>query len=454
MAVKPVPQLASRGEKIFALVFGCFLGLALVKFGNPAVMQKFVTTPGNLQEWRIFAWPLWVAYPLFGLVLLAATQAVRFQSFAPKWLIIAPVAWFAWQLIAATQSVDKPLSVSLVIYFALCVGCFFLGAFGLRRTDLAPFILGPLLAAFVIMIYDGFTQHFGGLEQTRQYFWTYIYPTLKDVPPEYLGKMKSNRIFSTVFYPNAFAGALLLITPPLLAWIWQAKVRFTAGARGLLCGMLGGTAAACLYWTGSKGGWLLALLLGVIALLHQKFARKHKILLVICLVLAGGAGFYWKNRDYVKRGATSVVARFDYWEAAAKTAWQKPLFGSGPGTFAIAYEALRRPESEMARLTHNDYLQQASDSGVPGFVTYCAFIGGMLWISYRRLDWKHAPVLGGVWLGVAAWAIQSAFEFALYVPPLGGTALALSGWLLGSTQTTARETIRQTPSTAPTLSAR
>src|SRR5690606_12716966 len=103
------------------------------------------------------------------------------------------------------------------------------GALGLRRSDLARWILGPVLAAVVIMIYDGFTQHFGGLEQTREYFWTYIYPTLKNVPPEYLGRMKSNRIFSTVFYPNAFAGALLLVTPPLLAWIWQAKERFTPG---------------------------------------------------------------------------------------------------------------------------------------------------------------------------------------------------------------------------------
>jgi O-antigen ligase len=68
-----------------------------------------------------------------------------------------------------------------------------------------------------------------------------------------------------------------------------------------------------------------------------------------------------------------------------QTAINKPIFGTGPGTFAIAYQAVKKPESEMARLTHNDYLQQASDSGFPGLITYMAFIGGMLWVGYRRL---------------------------------------------------------------------
>jgi O-antigen ligase len=152
----------------------------------------------------------------------------------------------------------------------------------------------------------------------------------------------------------------------------------------------------------------------------------------------------------MERGATSVVARFDYWRAAWQTAVRKPIFGSGPGTFAIAYEAIKKPESEMARLTHNDYLQQASDSGFPGLIAYVTFIGGGLWVIYRRLEWKTSLAACGVWLGLLAWAVQSVFEFTLYVPALAWTAFALMGWLLGST----RETIRQNPPPAPNVSPR
>jgi O-antigen ligase len=144
------------------------------------------------------------------------------------------------------------------------------------------------------------------------------------------------------------------------------------------------------------------------------------------------------------------VARFDYWRAAWQTALARPVFGSGPGTFGNAYQAIKKPESEMARLAHNDYLQQASDSGFPGLIAYVVFIGGMLWVGYRRLDWKGSSVVCGVWLGLLAWTAQSSFEFTLYVPSLAWTAFALMGWLLGCS----RETIRQNQSPASNLSSR
>lgn len=451
-------ERATLTAKIFASVFGVFLGLALLKFGTPSVMDKFVEAPTKtfewsrdwLIQWAILVWPLRIAYPLVGMVVIVGLFVFRWRSFAPRWLMVMPIIWLFWQFIAGTQSVDAQLTRGVLAHFVVCLTCFYLGAFCLNRDGVTAYLLWPLVITFGMLLSSGLTQHFGGLEQSRKYFWTYIYPTLPSVPPEYIKKMQSNRIFSTVFYPNAFASGLLLLLPPLLVWIWQAKERLTMGARSFLCGTLGVSAAGCLYWTGSKGGWLLALLIGFVTLLHQNFSKRLKLLLVCVLLVTGGAGFFWKNQAYLQRGATSVVARFDYWQAAWQTAVSKPLFGSGPGTFAIAYQVVKKPESEMARLTHNDYLQQASDSGFPGLITYGAFIGGLLWCSYWRLDWRNSPVACGVWLGLAAWAVQSSFEFTLYVPALAWTAFALAGWLLGWS----RETIRQNQSSAPNLSPR
>ncbi|NOS69322.1 MAG: O-antigen ligase family protein [Verrucomicrobia bacterium] len=436
--------------RLFAAIFGMFLGLALLKFGTPAVMDKFVESPSKGIEWLVFVWPLRLAYPMVGLLALAGPFAFQWRYFAPRWLMFMPLVWLAWQFISATQSVEAQLSQATLAHFAVCVVCFYLGALCTGGGGSRSFLLGPLAGALGLMLYVGFEQHFGGLEETRKYFWAEVYPTLPNVPPEYVKKMESNRIFSTVFYPNAFAGALLLLLPPLLAWVWQAKEKFTAGARGLLCGLMVAGAAACLYWSGSKGGWLLALAIGLVALWHQAISRRLKVVLLCVLIICGGAGFYWKNRAYMERGATSVVARFDYWRAAWQTALARPVFGSGPGTFGNAYQAIKKPESEMARLAHNDYLQQASDSGFPGLIAYVVFIGGMLWVGYRRLNWKGSPVVCGVWLGLLAWTAQSSFEFTLYVPSLAWTAFALMGWLLGSS----RETIRQNPSPAPNLSSR
>ena len=164
---------------------------------------------------------------------------------------------------------------------------------------------------------------------------------MKEVPPEYLKKISSNRIFSTLFYPNALAGALLLLLPATLAALWQLRGLLTPAARWFLMGVVGMAGLACLYWSGSKGGWLLMLLLGLVALLRVPFSRRLKVVLVTGVLLAGLAGFFWRHAAFFQKGATSVSARFDYWRAAVQTAKDKPLFGTGPGTFAIAYQKIK-----------------------------------------------------------------------------------------------------------------
>jgi O-antigen ligase len=172
---------------------------------------------------------------------------------------------------------------------------------------------------------------------------------------------------------------------------------------------------------------------GLVVLLNQDLSKRLKLGLVCSVLTLGVAGFAWKYAGFFQRGATSVVARFDYWEAAWNTAIGKPILGSGPGTFGLVYAAIKRPESEMARLTHNDYLQQASDSGFPGLIFYMAFVGGLIWTGYARWQASRSPLQLGIWVGLLAWALQAVGEFTLYVPSLAWTAFGFAGWLMGST---------------------
>jgi O-antigen ligase len=437
MASKLNPAAVQREAswpRVFPLFFGAFLGLSLLKFCNPPVMEKFVVLPANGYEWVIATWPTGIGYWLLAGVALAGLFTARFQIRAPRWLIALPLVWLVWQFIAATQTVEAELTRVTLKHFVACAVCFYVGFFCLNRGEAATPFLWPVAAAFALVMAVGLNQHFGGLQETREYFLTYIYPTMREVPPEYLKKLSSDRIFSTVFYPNALAGAILLLLPPLLAWVWQARERFTVGARAFLCGVLLAGALACLYWSGSKGGWLLALASGLVALLHQNLPKQLKLALVCSVLVIGGAGFFWKYAGFFQRGATSVVARLDYWEAAWKTAVARPWLGSGPGTFGVVYAEIKRPESEMARLTHNDYLQQASDSGFPGLAAYVLFIGGLVWAGYASWRDDRSPVRLGIWVGLLAWALQALGEFTLYVPSLAWTAFAFAGWLLGSSK--------------------
>ena len=105
--------------------------------------------------------------------------------------------------------------------------------------------------------------------------------------PAILAKFAKGRVNGTLVYPNALAGSLLLLLPAMLATLWQARELLTAPARLFLMGLVGAAGLACLYWSGSKGGWLLMLLLGLIALLRLPFRKEFKAALIAVLLLAG-----------------------------------------------------------------------------------------------------------------------------------------------------------------------
>ena len=414
------------------MLFGAFLGLGLVKFGNAVIMERFIERPTNSWEWLFNPWPFEVAYIGLAIMGLLALRSAKWRKTGPAWLIALPAIWLIWQFVAATQTVDAALTHSTLRHFTACVVCYYLGYYSLAESR-EPWFLAGLTAGMGVVLIAGWHQHLGGLEETRRYFFTYLYPQMPAVPPEYLKKIQSDRIWATLFYPNALAGVMLLLLPATLVFILRYFTRLTKAARQFVAATIGVGALGCLYWSGSKGGWLLMLVLALVALLQLEFPVRWKVGL-ICLVVVGGLlGFGLKNAEFFRKGATSVSARVDYWQAAVATALANPLFGTGPGTFAIPYQRIKRPESEMSRLVHNDYLQQASDSGLAGFAVYFAFISGWVAFTGSRLRTPCDEIQFATWLGVSGWLLQGFIEFGLYIPALSWTAFAMMGWLLGVT---------------------
>ena len=423
-------SLKDRLRQFFPTLLGAFLALSLLKFGNPAILDKLITQPANFYEWLLTAWPIHLSYWLLAALALCGALCVLWRSLKPDWLATIPLVWLAWQLVASTRTVNTELTLATMKYFAACVVCFYLGYLVLgRERRLTGFWLA-LLAGCALMLWSGVDQRFGGLEATRQHFYLYVYPQLTNPPPELLKRMASDRIFATLFYPNALAGAVLLLLPALLAFVWSLEGRLTAAARGFLMGLLTLAALGCLYWSGSKGGWLLMLAVGLVALWRTLNDRRLKLALVAAVLVLGLAGFAWRYAAFFQRGATSVGARFDYWQAALTVTRENPLLGTGPGTFYVNYQRIKKPESEMSRLVHNDYLQQACDSGLPGLLSYALFVGGVLVVGWRKLASRFDWLTFGVWLGLLGFSLQGLLEFGLYIPALAWPAFVLMGWLL------------------------
>ena len=427
-----------------AASFGALFGLAFLKFGNPIVLDRLIEPPKEFWEYLFQPWPIRWGYALLGILVLTggwAAPKIGRKSLVSSWVLLLPSVWFAWQLVCATQTIEARLTGITVAHFGACVVCFVVGFLVLGRLPDLRLFWVALLVAFGLVLWMGFEQHYGGLEATRKMF--YQQADWQNFPPEYIKKIESNRIFSTLVYPNALAAAILLLLPSLLLVTWRLSGRLTPMTRAVLAGLLAYAAMACLYWTASKSGWLIALVSVSVVALQRPLSRRTKVAIVTAMFVLGLAGFFVKYAPYFRRGAPSAAARFEYWRAAVRTTLDNPLFGTGPGTFSVSYRKIKPPGAEMAQLAHNDYLEQASDSGVIGAISYLVFVvGSMVLLPLRRQVFGQ-PENFAVWLGLLGWAMQSGVEFLLYIPALAWTAFLLFGalWALPAASTAARASV-------------
>jgi O-antigen ligase len=447
----------STPDQKFALVFGLFLGLCLWKFGNPVILDHKVAAPNSLAEWLDFAWPPhWANWILLPLIAMGAALIYQQKPFWPqsKWLWRLPLLWLGWQLISATQTVDAQLTVATLWQFSGCVTCYFLGAtlFANRRAQ--NFLLIGLLAAFTFCLVRAVDQHLFEFPLNHQLLvegqrtgWTNFPPeTIAEMKretivittngadvanPIFLKKFEKGRVSGTLVYPNALAGLILLLLPVALAIVFgrtknlKPAIRLAAIALTLFLGL------AAFYWTGSKLGWLIGIGLAGVFLLRLNGPKPLKLAAVTLVLVLGLGIFAVRFHNYFSAGATSVGARFDYWHAAVQTTLAKPMFGSGPGTFQRPYAELKSSDSEMARLTHNDFLEQFSDSGIVGGLAYAGWIILALSIAGKMILRRGDTIGFAIFIGVLAWFAQGFGEFGLYIPAPAWIAFTLLGVLIG-----------------------
>ncbi len=458
--------------KIYTLAFGLFLGLCLWKFGNPVILGHQISAPANGSDFLNNPWPPhwanWILLPLAiigGLFvfknrrrghsdqsLAAGTSIFQFPASILHFL---PLVWLGWQFISATRTVDTYLTGVTIWQFFGCAACYFLGAMLFSRENRSRWLLFGVLAAFTFCLVRAVDQRLFEFPQTCQMLatgercgWTNFPPetvaTMKldgviistngidAVNPVVMAKFQKGRVSGTLVYPNALAGIILLLWPVALALAFGATKQMKPPIRLAAITLTVFLGGAALFWSGSKLGWLIGIGMAGLYLLRRDWPKKLKLAAVATVLIIGLGIFAVRFQSYFAGGVTSAGARLDYWHAAVQTTVAHPLLGTGPGTFQRPYAQLKAPEAEMARLAHNDYLEQFSDSGLIGGVSYAAWILLALVVIGKKL-WRNGDEIEfAIYAGLLGWFGQGLGEFGLYVPALAWTAFSLLGALIGA----------------------
>jgi len=237
------------------------------------------------------------------------------------------------------------------------------------------------------------------------------------------------RVHGVGDHPNMLAMGLVLAVPFYVVGLLGGRRRLLrlAAAGGLV--LSGGA----LFFTLSRAGWLAAAIaLALAAAGWVAVARPHLALalrleraeqrgvrlalyatalaalvgvLAVALLLATG----WESRpEWLFRG--SLSPRLDAMAAGGEMFRDRPLLGTGPGSYGLIYSQYSGSYPVHAMHSHNGYLQAAVDLGVAGvgvMVILVVAAGGALWRGYRRATPEGRLLLVACGASVAGFLVHS-----------------------------------------------
>jgi len=269
------------------------------------------------------------------------------------------------------------------------------------------------------------------------------------------GSMQGGRleIPRSLFFENANDLGLAL----LLGVCQTSYLFYRPGMRSKVWG--GVVAFGLLYYmmkTGSRGCFLALLLVGFVAFLLS----RQKVVFGVAAVL-GLIVVLLATPDQMRRRLTFIVSdpatvafasedeiasygsqlqREQLLRQSVQLTLQHPLFGVGPGQFAVAVFEDAKREGKRANWlgTHNSYTEVSSECGLPALFVYLAIIFWTLrtaWRIYRSSAGRPglnavAGLSFSLLLGTIAFASATFFfhvAYTSFLPILSGSVAALRG---------------------------
>lgn len=202
---------------------------------------------------------------------------------------------------------------------------------------------------------------------------------------------------------------------------------------------------AAILMSGSRAS-LLALLLGLVAFgwifssrnsSHRKASQKKTggLLLLVGLPLATASGLLfmtgWLAPSLSRvhslvagNNTASVIMRQDVLAYGLETTLKRPVLGSGPGNFALAYQETRPyreafGSNQFVFLAHNDFVEIAVESGLVGFLLWLALLVATITRAARFCRHGAMPSeAAAVAAAVLSVAVYSALNFVVNLPAL------------------------------------
>ncbi len=249
---------------------------------------------------------------------------------------------------------------------------------------------------------------------------------------------------STFYWPNPFAGFLLLVVPLELIRTVAAPTRRDALAHGAMTTLL----ILSVVLTYSRGAWaalVIALALGAIvfrppswrAAVWRGMILAAAVAIAVVLLTANkpqaqsSTGLAARAASIADTGDTSIQGRLSFWRAGWRIFRDHPLGGTGAGTFAAVHPQYQQDVRFYARDVHSVYVQTLAELGLVGAIVLAILLGAFyrVWRTALRSvrNTSERAVVAGIGLGLVAFFAHSGIEMNWSFPAGPAVAFALLG---------------------------
>ena len=263
----------------------------------------------------------------------------------------------------------------------------------------------------------------------------------------YVKKYNLEEATGTYINRNHFAGFLEMVIPFGVALVLYENAKLARkvmrGRNARIKRLLGGrkvsriglwlltatVMVAGLFFSLSRMGIISAVASLAVMAAFAGFQRKAGLWVAagvlacgIILVLWIGAGPALGRFGTVSEEYTSVDdSRWSLWKDTVRLIGGHPLLGSGLGTFPVAFTRVQSTFlAQFVNHAHNDYLEIASDLGIPAAALFFGSTGALLVRVARKaasseVSFERAMALGCLG-SIMAILLHSLTDFNLYIP--------------------------------------
>jgi|GEM_PF-4682456 O-antigen ligase len=243
-------------------------------------------------------------------------------------------------------------------------------------------------------------------------------------------RVGSGRVFSTFMLPGLLGGYM---ASSIALGLGLVADLISSGRKGkplLLAVASLALMFLCLSLTMSFGGWL-SLIISISSffiVVGGKWKRLAiysflcaLVLLIVLLLVRGG--------EVMERGRSPWGQRVMNWKAALRIFADRPVLGTGAGTFGDIYVRYKDPQANEVRDAHNTFLQMASELGAPGAIFFSAFV--VMSLLYAVRNCLSSPLRAGLLCCFIALLSHNFVDLDWFVPEPQWLLWAVLGLIAG-----------------------